>query len=147
VSYNYGYKIKWLSFYCLISVYTSEYITVRTFCSTTTSTFYIYANKIILHAVSVHMLTPWHLLDVNLSPLSHIILAFNSGPPWSSNVCPIGRRRREHYRLSLTRPSWTSRTELSSETGITQCTIGFAIWLYRKTDNLQTSPVPLRLNL
>jgi len=86
--------------------------------------------------MSIHMLTPWHLLDVNLSLPSHIILALNSGPPRLSNVCPIGRTRREHYRLSITRPSWTSRTELSSETGITQCILGFSVWLYRKIDNL-----------
>jgi hypothetical protein len=83
------------------------------------------------------MLTLCHLLDVSLPPPSHIILASNSGPPRLSNVCPIGRTRREHYRLSLTRPSWTSRTDLSSETGITQCILGFSIWLYRKTDNLR----------
>ena len=72
----------------------------------------------------------------SLSPPSHIILASNSGPTRLSNVCPTGRTKWEHYRLSLTRPSWTSRTELSSETGITQCILGFSIWLYRKTDNL-----------
>jgi hypothetical protein len=112
VSYNYGYKIKWLSFYCFISVYTSEYITARTFCSTTTSTFYIYADKILLHAVSIHMITPWHLFDVNLSPPSHIILASNSRPPRLSKVCPI----RAHEERTLPTIPHTSLLDFKNRT-------------------------------
>lgn len=70
----------------------------------------------------VHRTGKWHALAKSFPTFlladSFRFQKITSNPHILARVkteCPMGRTRRKHYRLSLTHPSWTSRTELSSD--------------------------------